>query len=189
MGDARPRGRSCFFCKRPLKGGTAHCCAPATGSSTTAQAAESEPTLSFIVGEADEGCMRRRRLLALGGVGLAIATSGCSETIRSAGPNCDDGYRDLTIGEIEQSDQDAYLYFAGKITENPDNQDWLLFSDGTGTLRIHPESRADGQKLMEAPMDTCLEISGRVGSIVDSDELQTTMYLGKLEKVIETPEE
>lgn len=133
--------------------------------------------------------MRRRRFLALGGVSLTIITTGCSETIGIAGPNCDDGYRDLTIGEIEQSDQDAYLYFAGKITRKPDNQDWLLFSDGTGTLRVHPKSGSDGQRLMDAPLDTCLEISGRVGSIVDSDDLTATMYLGGLEQMVQNEEE
>lgn len=117
----------------------------------------------------------KRRLIKGILLGIGLSISGCS-TVGST-ENCTEQYRDITIAEISQENQDAHFNLAGKITKKRPGQDWLLISDGTGSAKVHVAPSDD--KLMKQQTNICLEFTARVSSVTNGENVDVTMYLGK----------
>lgn len=117
------------------------------------------------------------KILSVGGL---VGISGCSALANTK--NCTHAYRDITIGEIKQDDQDALFNLAGKITRNPSNQDWFLFSDGTGVAKVYPTSGSD-EDFSTIVAEECIQITARVGNVFDAKNVDISMYIGKLVSV------
>lgn len=118
--------------------------------------------------------MKRRLFQGVLVLVILSVVSGCSTVGSTA--NCGDHYRDLTISQIEQQNQDIQFNLAGKITEKRPGQDWMLISDGTGVAKVHTFS---SDELMNQPTDKCIEFSAYVGSVANGENVDVVMYLGE----------
>ena len=123
----------------------------------------------------------RRQILATTSTVSVAGLAGCSGMLNSA--NCGHAYRDVTISDIGQDDQDAAFTFAGKITKRPQGYDWFLFSDGTGTAKVGP-SAGSGDQFAQVETGQCIQLTGRVGNPdVGGDNVDITIYIAELDAV------
>lgn len=131
-----------------------------------------------------ESRLKRRSLLATAAVTSLTGFTGCSGKLNSS--NCSHAYRDVTINDIDQSDQDSAFTLAGKITKRLPEYDWFLFSDGSGTAKVGP-SAMHVDKFANVETGQCIQITARVGNgAVDGENVDVTLYIAELDTVATT---